>query len=261
MQALLPEGYLFYQFTIIKNTNNFPYTDYTIYTIVVLYAKILYRLTCLPQKYFKQCEEYRTTTLSRRTKNSEKQLVISEKYNIICPVAIFILWLVFFLTLTFMSLFVMAQSQVICDASAMGKTRVIRTKSWDRSHDFAPVGGALRTPAACRNVLGTPVAVTIFEIKIVQLLARFFTHFGHPRHNLRWPPINRVGLQIQVEVQCLQVVSGDLRLNRRRPATTRTLSAIVFDESYGGIVVNRRVYKSAFDRIDLSLRRSCCRRL
>jgi len=84
---------------------------------------------------------------------------------------------------------VMAQSQIICDASAMGKTRVIRTKSWDRSHDFAPVGGALRTSAGCRNFLGiaTPVAVPMFEIKIVRLLARFFTHFGHPRHNLRWP--------------------------------------------------------------------------
>jgi len=45
----------------------------------------------------------------------------------------------------------MAQSQIICDASAMGKTRIIRTKSWNRSHDFAPVGGALRTPAACRK--------------------------------------------------------------------------------------------------------------
>jgi len=50
-------------------------------------------------------------------------------------------------------------------------------------------------------------------------------------------------LQIQVEIQCLQVVSSDLRLNRRRPATTRTLSVIVSDESYGGIVDNRRVYK------------------
>jgi len=67
-----------------------------------------------------------------------------------------------------------------------------------------------------------------------------------------------VGLQIQVEIQCLRVVSGDLRLNRRRPATTRTLSVIVSDESYGGIVVNRRVYKGASDRIANSLRRSCC---
>jgi len=45
----------------------------------------------------------------------------------------------------------MAQSQIMCDASAMGKTRVIRTQSEDRSYDFAPVGGALRTPAACCN--------------------------------------------------------------------------------------------------------------
>jgi len=85
MQTLLPGGYPFYQFTLIKNTHNFPYTDYTIYTIVVLYAKILNRLTCLPQKYFKQCEEYRTMTLSRRTKNSEKQLVISEKIQYYLP--------------------------------------------------------------------------------------------------------------------------------------------------------------------------------
>jgi len=47
----------------------------------------------------------------------------------------------------------MAQLQIICDASAMGKTRVIRTKSRERSHNFAPVGGALRTPAACRKLM------------------------------------------------------------------------------------------------------------
>jgi len=165
----------------------------------------------------------------------------------------------------------MAQSQIICNASAMGKTRVIRTKFWDRSHDLAPVGGALRTPAACRNFLGiaTPVAVPTFKIKIVQLLAKFFTHFGYPRHNIRWPtmPPPRliarfcVGLHIQVEIQWLRVVSGDLRLNRRRPATTRTFSMIVSDESYGGIVVNRRVYKGTSDRIAKSLRPSCCMRL
>ena len=92
--------------------------------------------------------------------------------------------------------------------------------------------------------------------------------------DLRCPPINRrrppnnlrlvarfcVGLEIQVEIQCLRVVSGALRLNRRRPATIRTLSVIVSDDSYGGIVVNRRVYKGASDRIAKSLRRSCCRR-
>ena len=91
--------------------------------------------------------------------------------------------------------------------------------------------------------------------------------------DLRCPPINRrrppnnlrlvarfcVGLEIQVEIQCLRVVSGALRLNRRRPATIRTLSVIVSDESYGGIVVNRRVYKGASDRIAKTLRRSCCR--
>jgi len=77
-----------------------------------------------------------------------------------------------------------------------------------------------------------------------------------PQINRRRPPNNLrlvarfcVGLQIQVVIQCLRVVSGDIRLNRRRPATTRTLSVIVSDESYGGIVVNRRVYKVASDRI------------
>jgi len=86
--------------------------------------------------------------------------------------------------------------------------------------------------------------------------------------DLRCPPINRrrppnnlrlvarfcVGLAIQVEIQCLRVFSGALRLNRRRPSTIRTLSVIVADESYGGIVVNCRVYKGASDRIDNSLK-------
>ena len=92
--------------------------------------------------------------------------------------------------------------------------------------------------------------------------------------DLRCPPINQrrppnnlrldarfcVGLEIQVEIQCLRVVSGELLQNPRRPATIRTLSVIVSDDSYGGIVVNRRVYKGASDRIAKSLRRSCCRR-
>ena len=43
----------------------------------------------------------------------------------------------------------MGQSQISCDASAMGKTREIWTKSWGRSHDFAPVGGALRRLRQC----------------------------------------------------------------------------------------------------------------
>ena len=46
-----------------------------------------------------------------------------------------------------------------------------------------------------------------------------------------------MGLEIQVEIQCLRVVSGALRLNRRRPVTIRTLFVIISDESYGGIVV------------------------
>ena len=76
-------------------------------------------------------------------------------------------------------LHIMAQSQIICDASAMGKTRVIRTKS------FAPVVGALRTPAACRKYFRHRHTRCGPKLKIIRLLARFFTHFGHPRHNLR----------------------------------------------------------------------------
>jgi len=51
-------------------------------------------------------------------------------------------------------------------------------------HQSEAPSGRLRLVA---NVLGiaTPVAVPIFEIKIVLLLARFFTHFGHLRHNRR----------------------------------------------------------------------------
>ena len=77
--------------------------------------------------------------------------------------------------------------------------------------------------------------------------------------DLRCPPINRrrppnnlrlvarfcVGVQIQVEIQCLRVVSGDLRLNQRRPVTTRTISVIVLWQ----IVVNRRVYKGPSDAL------------
>jgi len=82
-----------------------------------------------------------------------------------------------------------------------------------------------------------------------------------PPNNLRIVTRFCVGLQIQVGIKCLQVVSGNLRLNRRRPAKTCTLSVIVSNESYGAIVVNRRTYKGASDRIAKSLRRSCCRRL
>jgi len=120
----------------------------------------------------------------------------------------------------------MAQSQIICDASEMGKTRVIRTKSWERSHDFAPVGGVLRTPAACRTCFMHRHTGRGPNKKLYDCSQDF-------SHNLRWPTINRrrppnnlrqvtrlcVGLQIEVEIQCLRVVSGDLRLNRRRPST------------------------------------------
>ena len=37
------------------------------------------------------------------------------------------------------------------------------------------------------------------------------------------------------------------------PCDVRTVSVIVSDESYGAIVVNRRVYKGASDRIAKSL--------
>jgi len=123
----------------------------------------------------------------------------------------------------------MAQSQIICDTSAMGKTRVIRTKSWNRSHDFAPGWGALRTPAACRIFLGiaTPVAVPIFEIKIVCTMSRKIFH-----------PLWASQTQSQMAYDAL------ILMNR-----TRTLSVIVSDEAYGGIVVNRRVYKGASDQI------------
>jgi len=158
---------------------------------------------------------------------------------------------------------VMAQSQIICDASAMGKPRVIRTKSWDRSHNFATVGCTLRTPVACRKWFRhrhTRRVPNPWYINCTIARKIFLPILGIPdtiSDDLRCPPINRrgppnylrqvarfcVGLHIQVEIQCLRVVSGDLRLNRRRPATTRRFSVIISDESYGGIVVNRRVYK------------------
>jgi len=110
----------------------------------------------------------------------------------------------------------MAQSQISCDASAMGKTRVIRINFETDLTILHPSEGLTRHLRLVANFLGiaTPVAVPNFELKIVRLLARFFTHFGHPRHNLRCPPINRgrlpnnlrlvarfcVGLQIQVEI-------------------------------------------------------------
>ena len=70
-----------------------------------------------------------------------------------------------------------------------------------------------------------------------------------------------MGLQSQVEIQCLQVVSGDLRLNRRLPATTRVFSVIVSNESHGRIVVNRRVYKAGLlNVLDAFAAGGCVRR-
>ena len=139
-------------------------------------------------------------------------------------------------------------------------------------HQSNALAGRLRLVAIVLGIT-TRVAVTIFEINIVRLLEDFSPILGIPdtiSDDIRCPPINRrrppknlrliarycVGVEIQVEIQYLRVVSGELRLNRRRPATTRTLSVIVSGESYGGIVVNRRVYKGASDRIVKSLRRS-----
>jgi len=65
---------------------------------------------------------------------------------------ILILMLFFYLQ-WWRSLQVMAQSQISCDASAMGKTRAIRTQSWERSYDCVPFGGALRMPVACCKFL------------------------------------------------------------------------------------------------------------
>ena len=84
-----------------------------------------------------------------------------------------------------------------------------------------------RSPDACglsQIFLGiaTPVTVSNFELKIWRLLARFFAHFGHPRHNIWWPPINQrrppnnlrlvarfcVGLEIQVEIQYSHIPRG-----------------------------------------------------
>ena len=148
----------------------------------------------------------------------------------------------------------MAQSQIICDASAIGKRHLTILQPSEE------LSGRLRLVAIFLGI-ATPVAVPIFEKKLYDCSQDCSPILGIPEtisDYLRCPPINRrpppnnlrlverfcVGLQIQVEIQCLRVVSGDLRLNRWRPATTRTLSVIVSDESYSGIVVNRRVYRA-----------------
>jgi len=172
----------------------------------------------------------------------------------------------------------MAQSQIICDASAMCNTGVKILRQISRV-----CIRRRRSPDACGlsqmfEASPHPSRSQSLQLKLYECSQDFSPIWGIAdtiSDDLRCPPINRrcppnnlrlvarfcVGLQIQVTIQCLQVVSGDLRLNRRRPATTHTLSVIVSDESYGGIVINRRIYKGASDRIAKSLRRSCCRRL
>ena len=46
------------------------------------------------------------------------------------------------------------------------------------------LAGRLRLVADFLGI-ATPVAVPNFELKILRLIARFFTHFGHLKHNLR----------------------------------------------------------------------------
>ena len=51
-------------------------------------------------------------------------------------------------------------------------------------HPSEAFSGRLRLVADFLGI-ATPVAVPNFELKILRLLARFFTHLGLPRHNLR----------------------------------------------------------------------------
>jgi len=132
-------------------------------------------------------------------------------------------------------------SQIFKASPHPSRSQSLKLKLYDCSQDFSPI---LDIPDTISDDLRCPPI-----------------NRRHPPNNLRLVSRFCVGLPIQVEIQCLWVVSGDLRLNRRRLATTRTLYVIVSDESYGGIVVNRRVYEGASDRIAKSLRRSCCRRL
>ena len=81
----------------------------------------------------------------------------------------------------------MPQSQISCDALAMGKTgKFGQNLATDLTilHPSVALSGRLWLVAVFLGI-ATPVAVPIFELKIWRLLARFFTHFGHPRHNIR----------------------------------------------------------------------------
>jgi len=113
----------------------------------------------------------------------------------------------------------MAQSQIICDASAMGKTRVIRTKSWDRSHDFAPVGGALRTPAACRKFFRhrhTRRGPNLSKLKLYRLIGGVLRIIWDKSQNSVWDCKFR--LRFNVCEYCLTSMSGTS--NQRLPPST-----------------------------------------
>ena len=51
-------------------------------------------------------------------------------------------------------------------------------------HPSEALSGRLRLVADFLGI-ATTAAAPIFVLKILRLLAGFFTHFGHPRHNLR----------------------------------------------------------------------------
>ncbi len=89
---------------------------------------------------------------------------------------------------TFLSVFcIMPQSQMGCNASAMGKIQQISSKSCDISR-FHPY----RRRPSCRlrriaEILGIgkPAAVPSAGLKSWRSVARFWSFFGHPRRILR----------------------------------------------------------------------------
>jgi len=81
----------------------------------------------------------------------------------------------------------MGQSQISCDALAMGKTgKYEQNLETDLTilHPSEALSGRLRLVADFLG-MATSVAVPNFKLKILRLLARFLTNFRHPRHNLR----------------------------------------------------------------------------
>ena len=149
----------------------------------------------------------------------------------------------------------------------MGKTRKFEQNlETDLTilHPSEALSGRLRRVADFLAI-ATPVAVPEFELKISRSLARFFTYFWHPRHNLddlRCSPNNlrlvaRFYWDWTFRLWNVWVVSGALRLNRRRPATIRVLCMCRLRRI---LRLNRSkspcVSKDASDRIAESLRRS-----